>query len=298
MTLRVNCKDTVITVTAGSLTLIDPSGFVTDAVTGADLPEATVTLQRLDGGTWADVNPYETAGDPPSPTINPQVNPQLTDPDGHYGWDVVAGTYRVVVEKEGYATQTSPSVTVPPPVTDLNIELEPGSATRTLQWGQGWHNAVWTGDTSSPQDVFACAEGKYAAAYRFTGGTQQRYFPGRPDISTMTHLDQYDAFFIFITDPVTCDMPVAAAPGASRTLPWTAGWQDAGWTGPDGTTPQSAFACAGSSVGAAYKYLDDGGLQRYFPGRPDISSMTSLDQYDAFLVLVTVAVSCDMAIAP
>jgi hypothetical protein len=95
-------------VNIGSLTLIDPSGFVTDSVTAAAIPEATVTLQRMDAGVWADVNPYETAGDPPSPTSSPQVNPQLTDADGHYGWDVVAGTYRVIVEKEGYVTQTSP----------------------------------------------------------------------------------------------------------------------------------------------------------------------------------------------
>jgi hypothetical protein len=298
LTLRINCAGTIITVTIGSLTLVDPSGYVTDAVTSAAIPEATVTLQRLDGSTWADVNPYETAGDPPSPTINPQVNPQLTDADGHYGWDVVAGTYRVVVEKEGYVTQTGSSVTVPPPVTDLNIQLVPSAgATRTLQWGSGWHNAVWTGAASAPEEAFACAEGKYAAAYRYVDGGLERYFPGQAGISNMTDLAQYDTFLILITDSVTCEMPIEAAPGTTRTLQWAAGWQDAGWTGASGTPPQNAFACAEGKYAAAYKYLDEGGLERYFPGQSGISNMGVLSQHDAFLILITAPVSCDMAIA-
>jgi len=42
----------------------------------------------------------------------------------------------------------------------------------------------------------------------------------------------------------------------------------------------------------------DGGLERYFPDRPDISNMGPLNKYDAFLILVTAPVSCAMAIAP
>ncbi|MGD0205339.1 MAG: carboxypeptidase-like regulatory domain-containing protein [Dehalococcoidia bacterium] len=221
LTLRINCGGTIITVTIGSLTLIDPSGFVTDANTSAAIPGATVTLQRLDGGTWADANPYETAGDPPSPTIKPQVNPELTDSDGHYGWDVVAGTYRVVVAKEGYVTQTSQSVTVPPPVTHLDIHLVPAAAaaTRTLEWGPGWHNAVWTGAASTPEEAFACAEGKYAAAYRLANGSWESYIPGRSDISTMTDLDQYDAFLILVTAPVSCSMAIGAVTPAPTPMP-------------------------------------------------------------------------------
>ena len=98
-------------------------GSVTDAVTEEPVVGATVTLQRLDPGGWITVNPFEAIQG--APTSDPQVNPQLTDGTGHYGWDVIAGTYRVIVEAEGYVTQTSPEVTVPPPVLDLNIALQP-----------------------------------------------------------------------------------------------------------------------------------------------------------------------------
>jgi hypothetical protein len=299
LTLRVDCDGMIISVNIGSLTLIDPSGFVTDSVTDDAIPEATVTLQRMDGGAWEDVSPYETAGDPPSPTISPQVNPQLTDADGHYGWDVIEGTYRVIVEKEGYTTQTSPSVTVPPPVTDLDIQLVAGAATRTVEWGAGWHNAVWTGATATPEEVFSCAEGKYATAYRYTdAGVLERYFPDLSGFSNMTDLAQYDAFLILTTEAVSCEMPVAAASGSSRTLQWGVGWNNQAWTGADDTTPQNAFACAGSSVASVYKFLEGGGLERYFPGLTTISDLTALDQYDAFLILLAGPVTCDMPIAP
>jgi hypothetical protein len=38
----------------------------------------------------------------------------------------------------------------------------------------------------------------------------ERYFPERPEISNMEPLDQYDPFFILVTAPVSCSMPVAS----------------------------------------------------------------------------------------
>ena len=36
-----------------------------------------------------------------------QVNPQLTDTEGNYGWDVPSGWWQVRVVKDGYVTTTS-----------------------------------------------------------------------------------------------------------------------------------------------------------------------------------------------
>jgi hypothetical protein len=63
-------------------------------------------------------------------------------------------------------------------------------------------------DGTLPQDAFACADGSYAAAYRYVAGGLERYFPGRPDISNMGPLTKYDAFLILLTAPVNCTMPV------------------------------------------------------------------------------------------
>jgi len=42
----------------------------------------------------------------------------------------------------------------------------------------------------------------------------------------------------------------------------------------------------------------DGGWERYFPDRPDISNMGPLHKHDAFLILLTAPVNCTMPIAP
>ena len=190
----------------------------------------------------------------------------------------------------------TPSPTPSPTPTATPTGTPTPGTTRTLVLGPGWHNETWSG-ASTPEEAFACAAGKYAAAYRFVAGGLERYFPNRPDISNMGPLAQYDAFLILITQPVSCVMPVAAASGSSRTLQWGVGWHNEGWSGADGTPPEQAFACAAGSYAAAYRFTETG-LERYFPGRPDISNMGPLNKYDAFLILVTAPVSCTMAIAP
>lgn len=108
--------------------LIDPSGIVTDAHTGAPVQDVKAVCEYLTGGVWK-FWPAENYG---------QANPQYTDEKGTYGWDVPAGQYRVVFTRDGYQAFTSETVTVPPPKTDLNPGLvqlgliaKPGIASKT-----------------------------------------------------------------------------------------------------------------------------------------------------------------------
>jgi hypothetical protein len=191
------------------------------------------------------------------------------------------------IAPDGCAAPTpTPTATATPPV----------GPTRTVQWDPGWHSEMWTGSSTPPEQAFACAQGKYAAAYRLVSGGWERYFPDRPDISNMGPLEQYDAFLILVIDNVTCQMPVADPPAAERLLEWDVGWQNRGWTGPDAIPPQDALACAAGSYAATYR-LVAGSWERHFPDRPDISNMGPLNRYDAFLILVTAPVSCTMPIA-
>jgi len=232
----------------------------------------------------------------------------IADGDGNWSfsdWPEGPNATATATDTDGNTSEFSAPVTVPepPPTPSPTPSPTPTAtpsptpeATRTVHWGPGWQNATWSG-ASTPEEAFACAAGSYAAAYRLVSGGWDRYFPDRPDISNMTDLEPYDVFLILVTDDVTCEMPVAEPPGTERTLDWGIGWQNDGWTGPDGTTPQDAFECAEGSYAAAYR-LVGGGWERYFPDRPEISNMGSLNRYDAFLILVTAPVSCTMAIAP
>jgi len=100
--------------------LVDPSGVVFDADTDTPIAGATVTLKRLNPvqSTYVEMSPTLHAG-----MFEPEVNPQITGSDGRYAWNVVAGEYLVEVEIAGCSPATSEAVTVPPPVTDLDVGL-------------------------------------------------------------------------------------------------------------------------------------------------------------------------------
>ncbi|WP_426449909.1 S-layer homology domain-containing protein [Paenibacillus sp. S-38] len=95
--------------------IYDPSGFVYEAVTANRLNgvKATVLYQEPASKEWVvwDAGPYE------------QVNPHDTDDQGKYGWDVPEGKWKVVWEKDGYETQSSAELDVPPPHTEVNAGL-------------------------------------------------------------------------------------------------------------------------------------------------------------------------------
>ena len=100
--------------------LIDPSGKVYDVATLTPIAGATVTLERFNPAqsTYVEMDPTIHAG-----MFSPEVNPETTGDDGRYAWDVAAGTYRVQVQEVGCVAATSSSVTVPPPVTTLDVGL-------------------------------------------------------------------------------------------------------------------------------------------------------------------------------
>lgn len=115
---------------------IDPSGLVktTSLVPVAD---ATVSLFR------ADVleGPFELVPDG-SALMSPmnRSNPSLSDVNGHFGWDVVAGYYKVRASKAGCVSPVDPGLdyvessvlTIPPAVMDLDLRLDCGGPEPTF----------------------------------------------------------------------------------------------------------------------------------------------------------------------
>ena len=101
--------------------IIDPSGYVYEGVTTNRLSDVTTTLyykeKKTDKkGTVWDASEYD------------QENPLVTDETGSYAWDVPEGYWQVKAEKEGYETAYSDWMEVPPPQTDVNIEMKPLAA--------------------------------------------------------------------------------------------------------------------------------------------------------------------------
>ena len=72
-------------------------------------PDIDAGLQTLE---WTDAADYD------------EVNPQLTDVYGRYGWDVIEGRWIVKFTKDGYKETWSEWMDVPPEYTDVNINLD------------------------------------------------------------------------------------------------------------------------------------------------------------------------------
>ena len=99
---------------ARAKTIVDPSGYVYETFEENRLEGVSAELYyENDEGNmefW-DAEEYD------------QVNPQITDSEGNYGWDVPEGNWQVVYSKNGYTTTKSDKLEVPPPQLDVNIEM-------------------------------------------------------------------------------------------------------------------------------------------------------------------------------
>lgn len=159
LVVQVTCpSETTQVTTIGEIVLYDPSGFVTDAVTGDPVVGAEVRLHKVPswtpktdaigplgpnqchtneskgGSAWSQAAPVALGVlvSAASPEISPNVNPFLTNAAGYYGWNVATGCWYVTVSAAGYVDLVSPVVGVPTEVTDLDLQL-----TRTPSPGGG-----------------------------------------------------------------------------------------------------------------------------------------------------------------
>ena len=100
---------------------VDPSGFVVTRK-GVPIEKAKVVLERSETAGGPFTAPPD--GDAVMSVTN-RRNPDSTDIDGHFGWDVFPGYYRVrATHKSCKGTALTKSFPVPPPVTNLRLVLD------------------------------------------------------------------------------------------------------------------------------------------------------------------------------
>jgi hypothetical protein len=110
---------------------IDPSGLVRTTA-GRPVAGATVLLLRSDSGLTGTFAPVASGSASMSPAN--RVNPDTSDSGGRFGWDVVAGFYEIraahagCADPGGAAFATTGTLSIPPPVADLELVLKCGPA--------------------------------------------------------------------------------------------------------------------------------------------------------------------------
>ncbi len=136
---------------------IDPSGHVRDSL-GAPVADATVELLRS-ASPAGPFMPVPNGSAVMSPSN--RTNSDLTDADGHFGWDVVAGYYKVRASKDDCVSNADRSaefaeshvMTIPPPVTNLDIRLYCGEGGGGPGGGNGGGGGAATGGGGSSTPV-------------------------------------------------------------------------------------------------------------------------------------------------
>lgn len=96
--------------------LIDPSGYIYEAVKQNRISGAKMTIYYKDPDTGKEIEWVADDFD--------QKNPLTTDENGEYAWDVPEGLWRVKFEKDGYETAYSEWMNVPPVQTGVNLSVK------------------------------------------------------------------------------------------------------------------------------------------------------------------------------
>lgn len=120
--------------------LIDPSGFVCEAVESNRLQGVTATClyKKLVEDMYGDTHEEVVVWDAEN---YGQQNPLLTDRDGMYSWMVPEGQWQVLYQKDGFETQRSAWLPVPPPQLDVNVGMVRRQQP-TVQEGHAYERAI------------------------------------------------------------------------------------------------------------------------------------------------------------
>lgn len=107
-------NNTILFTTPSVQPILDPSGYVYEAVLSNRLPGVTTTVYQKKNGSAVKWNAEDYS----------QQNPLVTDEAGFYRWDVPQGEWQVKYEKDGYETCYSEWLPVPPPQLDVNVGMK------------------------------------------------------------------------------------------------------------------------------------------------------------------------------
>lgn len=150
---------------------------------------------------------------------------------------------------------------------------------------QGWKHTCYVGEVKPIDQALGTATDKALAVYRLEGSQIfDRWFPGRPDVSTITTLSPYEQLFVLASETITWNEQFSGASQGSVAL--AQGWNSVCYSG---ATKDIETAIGGISgeVSVLYALQADQTWERYVPGRTDVSNLTQCSRLDALLVLVT-----------
>jgi hypothetical protein len=150
---------------------------------------------------------------------------------------------------------------------------------------QGWTQTCYVGASAPVDQALGSVASKVLAVYRLGAAqTFDRWFPGRPDVSTIDTVDPYDQLFVLASEAATWSQQFSGASHGSAVL---AQGLNAVCYGGATTDMDTATAGISGEVGVIYALEADHTWGRYVPGRPEVSDLVQCERLYALVVLVT-----------
>ena len=149
---------------------------------------------------------------------------------------------------------------------------------------QGWTQTCYLGTSAPIEQALGSVADQVLAVYRLGAAqTFERWFPGRPDVSTITTVGPYDQLFVLASEAAPWSQQFSGASQGSAVL--AQGWNAVCYSGV-AQEMDTATAPISRKIGVIYTLVDQTWV-RYVPNRPEASEMTQCARLDALLVLVT-----------
>jgi YVTN family beta-propeller protein len=159
----------------------------------------------------------------------------------------------------------------------------PGATGFTL--ATGWNHVCYIGAEQPIEDALAPFLADVAAVYRLRSDQgYDRWFSGRPEVSTIATVSPHKPLLLLMTAGATWNQLPPDSPAASASL--VQGWNSVCYTGA-AKPPDDATSGIAEDFTILYMLRSNQAWSRYVPGRPEVSNIAQLGQYDAALMLVT-----------
>jgi len=149
----------------------------------------------------------------------------------------------------------------------------------------GWNQACYLGAEQPIEDALADIAGDVLAVYRLNSSqTFDRWFPSRPEVSTITTVAPYQPLFVLTANDAAWPQAPTETPPTSTSL--VQGWNSVCYAGQTKPVGEATAGMAGN-FSILYRLGNDQAWGRFVPGRPEVSSISDLNTYDPVLILVT-----------
>jgi hypothetical protein len=148
----------------------------------------------------------------------------------------------------------------------------------------GWNHVCYVSPSGDVEDALDGISQDVLAAYRLGIAGYDKWFPAKPDVSTIAALSAYEPLFLLSAASVAWPQQPSGSPPA--VTPLDQGWNSVCYAG-EPKDVESATQGIGGQFAVLYALAPGQGWQRFVPGRPDLSDAIQLSRFASVLILVT-----------